>query len=268
MLDLKKLVNTCSLYNLHSHTQFCDGNAEMEAFVSAAVKSGFEDYGFSPHSPVPVDSPCNMKFSDVGIYFSEVGRLKNIYAGRINLYASMEIDYLGEEWGPSNGYFDSLPLDYRIGSVHFVPSSFGYIDVDGRYTAFRDKMSKFFDNDIEHVVRLFYRQSIEMIEKGGFDIIGHFDKIGHNAGHFKEGIEEEEWYFKLVVRTIEAIKDHNLIVEINTKALADHNRLFPNLRYFDLIKKYEIPVLINSDAHYPELINAGRSEAAGYFFHP
>lgn len=166
----------------------------------------------------------------------------------------------------TGGYFDSLPLDYRIGSVHFIPSPYGYIDVDGRYSAFKEKMAKFFDNDIVYVVRLFYDQTLRMIEKGGFDIIGHFDKIGHNAGYFKSGIEEEVWYFKLVKRTIEAIKEHNLIAEINTKALTDHNRLFPNLRYFDLLRKYEIPVLINSDAHYPHLINAGRSEAARYFF--
>ena len=266
MLDLKKLINTCSLYNLHSHTQFCDGNANMEDFVSAAVKSGFEDYGFSPHSPVLIDSPCNMKFSDVEIYLSEFNRLRGIYSDRINLYASMEIDYMGEGWGPSNEYFRTLHLDYRIGSVHFIPSPYGYIDVDGRYSAFKEKMSRYFDNDIEHVVRSFYEQTMQMIEKGGFDIIGHFDKIGHNAGHFKENIECEDWYYKLIVRTLEAIKEHNLIVEINTKALADHKRLFPNLKYFEMLRKYEIPVLINSDAHQPELINAGRSEAAGYFF--
>ena len=34
----------------------------------------------------------------------------------------MEIDYLNDDWGPANDYFQSLPLDYRIGSVHFIPT--------------------------------------------------------------------------------------------------------------------------------------------------
>ena len=41
----------------------------------------------------------------------------------------------------------------------------------------------------------------------------------------------------------------------------EHNRFFPNKRYFGMLKKYEIPVVVNSDAHYPERINAGRMEA-------
>ena len=32
----------------------------------------------------------------------------------------MEIDYLNEIQNPANSYFQALPLDYRIGSVHFV----------------------------------------------------------------------------------------------------------------------------------------------------
>ena len=40
-----------------------------------------------------------------------------------------------------------------------------------------------------------------------------------------------------------------------------HHRLFPNERYFKRLKDIGIPVVFNSDAHYPDLINAGRMEA-------
>lgn len=44
----------------------------------------------------------------------------------------MEIDYLNDDWGPANDYFQSLPLDYRIGSVHFIPTRGGdFVDIDG-----------------------------------------------------------------------------------------------------------------------------------------
>ena len=39
-------------------------------------------------------------------------------------------------------------LDYRIGSVHFLPCGDGYVDVDGRFDSFKIKMERFFDNDI------------------------------------------------------------------------------------------------------------------------
>ena len=100
-----------------------------------------------------------------------------------------------------------------------------------------------------------------MVEAGGFDIIGHFDKIGYNASLFKEGIENEEWYKRLFMQLFEAIMDNHLIIEVNTKAFVEHNRFFPNLHYFDLLKKSGATLLINSDAHYPNLINSGRLEA-------
>ncbi|MEG2218293.1 MAG: histidinol-phosphatase [Muribaculaceae bacterium] len=261
MFDFNKICAQFTLYNFHSHTQFCDGHACMEDFVKEAISENFTHYGFSPHSPIPFESPCNMNNDDVTSYFDEVNRLKNEYGSKINLYGAMEIDYIDENWGPSSHYFETLPLDYKIGSVHFIPSDNEYVDIDGRFESFKIKMDKYFNNDIKSVVEGFYSQSIKMIEAGGFDIIGHFDKIGHNAGHFRQGIEKEPWYEVLVLRTLDAIKERKLIVEINTKAWDDHNRFFPNQRYFDLLKKYEVPLLINSDAHFPLLINSGRDDA-------
>ncbi len=262
-MDFLNLLDGSTRYNFHSHTQFCDGRAPMADFAAEAVKQGFTHYGFSPHSPVPIDSPCNMRESDVAVYLAEADRLSAEYAGKIRFMKSMEIDYLGPEWGPAHPYFDTLPLDYRIGSVHFVPSDEGYVDVDGRFESFKAKMARYFHNDIRHVVDSFYRQSTAMLEAGGFEIIGHFDKIGHNAAHFKEGIEDESWYQRHVDDLIDLIIDKGVTVEINTKAWTDHHRMFPACRYWKRLTDAGVPIVINSDAHYPHLIDASRAEAFG-----
>ena len=266
MIDFKEIAAKSSLYNFHSHTQFCDGRAPMEDFAAKAVELGFTDYGFSPHSPIPAPSSCNMSKDDTISYFKEIDRLRSMYRGKINLFASMEIDYLDESWGPANPYFDTLPLDYRIGSIHFVPCGDQYVDTDGSFDSFKIKMNRFFNEDIHYVVELFYLQTYKMIEAGKFKIIGHFDKIGHNASLYCPGIENEDWYNDLVVKTIKTIKEAGLIVEINTKSYDTHHRLFPHERYFPLLKKYEIPVVFNSDAHYPDLINAGREAAMKLYY--
>lgn len=260
-MDLISAAAEGPLYNFHSHTQFCDGRAPMEEFARAAAEAGFRHYGFSPHSPVPIESPCNMAESDVTVYLAEVKRLREIYApAGLHLYAGMEIDYLSDCWGPAHPYFRQLPLDYRIGSVHFIPSDSGMIDIDGSYANFKIKMERYFDGDIRHVVESFYRQSEAMIEAGGFDIIGHFDKIGHNAGHYREGIESESWYAALVDRLIDSIIASGLVVELNTKAWTDHGRMFPGRRWLHRLAEARVPVLVNSDAHFPALIDASRSE--------
>ncbi len=262
MIDFINIPLSTSRYNFHSHTQFCDGHATMDEFAEAAVAAGFEHYGFSPHSPIPIESPCNMKADDLPAYLDEVERLQQLYAGKIRFYAGMEIDYLGSRWGPSSDYFTALPLDYRIGSVHFIPAQGGeYIDIDGKYESFRRKMQQHFHNDILYVVNTFFDQSEAMIEAGAFDIVGHIDKIAQNAGCHCPGIDAQEWFETRVKRLITMSVDRGIIIEINTKAAAEHDRFFPDIKWWPLLKTLGAKVLVNSDAHRPELIDASRDIA-------
>lgn len=56
-------------------------------------------------------------------YLAEIDRLKKKYSDRLEIYTALEIDYLDETYNPSVPYFQELPLDYRIGSIHFLPIS-------------------------------------------------------------------------------------------------------------------------------------------------
>lgn len=250
------------LYNLHSHTQYCDGRATMDEFAAAAIAAGFSHYGFSPHSPICVASSCNMQASLVGEYLKNVERIKEQFPSATKFYSSMEIDYLNNEWGPATDYFQKLPLDYRIGSIHFIPSQEGdYIDIDGRPERFKDKLHNFFRGDLRYVVESFFSQSIKMIEEGGFDIIGHFDKISYNASTIDPDIETSEWYQGLLNNLVESIIDSGVAVEINTKAFATTGRFFPSPILWKRLINAGTRIVVNSDAHYLELINASRSEA-------
>ncbi|MBR5101531.1 MAG: histidinol-phosphatase [Muribaculaceae bacterium] len=261
-LNIREITSATNNYNFHTHTQFCDGRATMEAFVIEARQIGYKHLGFSPHSPITFVTTCNMTKESVAFYFREIERLRERY-GDINLYASMEIDYI-DEWGPWNEYFQHLPLDYRIGSVHFLRSFVDkdqYIDIDGRPEHFVEKMHTYFKRDIKGVIESFYDQSHMMVEKGGFDIIGHFDKIGFNAEAFSPGVTSAPWYDRLVTNLAKSIVEHRHIVEINTKSWLPRQRFFPHLKYFGLLKELGAQVVFNSDCHVPALLSAGRDEA-------
>ncbi len=263
MTDFISLIGDSTLYNFHSHTQFCDGRAPMAEFAARAVAEGFTHYGFSPHSPLPIASPCNMSVDDVPLYLDEIQRLRRVYEeAPTRFLASMEVDYLGPQWGPSHTCFQSLDLDYIIGSVHFIPSQSGeMIDIDGRYENFRRKMTDHFHDDIHYVVNTFFDQSLEMLSRGGFDIIGHYDKVAHNAGHYRQGIEQEGWFIDRIGNLTEEIIKSGVTVEINTKARSGHARFFPNESQWARLIQAGVPIVVNSDAHVPALINEGRDEA-------
>ncbi len=262
-MDFKSIISQTRQYNFHSHTQFCDGHASMELMARAAVGAGMRHYGFSPHSPIPVSSPCNMLRADVDVYLAEVQRIKAMpELQSCRFYAAMEVDYLGDDWGPANEYFKSLPLDYIIGSVHFIPSQSGeYVDIDGHFDSFAKRMKAYFRDDIDYVVDTFYRQSRAMVEAGGFDILGHFDKVGQNASYYAPGIEEGSHYRQCVESLIDMIIDRRCVIELNTKAREQHGRFFPGERYLPVLADAGITILVNSDAHQPDRIDASRGEA-------
>lgn len=251
-----------NLTNYHSHCDFCDGHAPMEAFVQEAINKGFRAYGISSHAPFPIPNSCNMHRERMACYLGEFNRLKQIYSSQIELYIGLEIDFLDDTFNPSIDYFRELPLDYRIGSVHYIVTPDGTpIDTDGSPDRFRGYVDTFFDGDVDEAVRRFYRSSFRMIELGGFDFLGHLDKIGLNASLYRPGLDGEPWYKKLVSGYLEEIAARDLLVEVNTKAWEPRGRFFPHRDYFEQMKALGIRVVVNSDTHYPEKINSGREAA-------
>ncbi len=253
-------IGDSEMYTLHAHTQFCDARMPMEEFAEKAAEMGFTHYGFTPHSPIPIESSCNMKKEDVKTFIEEVDRLQKLYPA-VRFYKGMEIDYLDASWGPASDYFTNLGLDYTIGSVHFIPNQEGkYFDIDGRPERFRRLLSENFHDDLHYVVDKYFEHSLQMVEAGGFDIIGHFDKIKHNAGSVMGDLESTAWYNANVNNLIDAIVASGIVVEINTKSWKEFHQLFPSQRHWKRLIDAGVEIMVNSDAHYVDRINAARHE--------
>lgn len=248
--------------NYHSHSLYCDGRAGMEDFVRFALSSGFTSYGFSSHAPLPFPTAWTMEWDRMDDYLAEFRRLKEKYAGRIELYLGLEIDYLNEESHPAIDCFRRLPLDYRIGSVHLLYDDEGrVVDADLPADKFRQMVDRHFHGDVERVVRLYYERSRRMVELDGFDIVGHADKVHYNAACCRPGILDEPWYDRLVCDYFAEIARRGYQMEINTKAYEELGVFYPDVRYFPLLRELGVRVQVNSDAHYPERIASGMSEA-------
>lgn len=259
-------------YNYHSHTEYCDARASMREMAAAASATGLEIWGFSPHSPIATKSKCNMTRNSVPSYLEEASCLQEEYEGRMIILKSMEVDFLSPDFGPHLDYFQKLPLDYIIGSIHFVPNQDGIpLDCDGNFERFFKYLKDGFGGDLRYVVEKFFEQELLMIERGGFHILGHFDKIAGNASKADPTIEQQGWYLALIDDVIRMAKERDLIIEINTKSIFDKGRFFPSeniwSRLVDSSKGEKMSslintgILVNSDAHYPDKVNNGRPEA-------
>lgn len=251
-----------NLTNYHSHSLYCDGRAAMEDFIRFAISEGFTSYGISSHAPLPFATFWTMEWDRMNDYLEEFRRVKEKYEGQIEFYVGLEIDYLNEESNPSAACFRELPLDYRIGSVHLLYNEKGeVIDIDVSAEVFRKIVDEHFGGDLDRVVRLYYDRLLRMVELGGFDIVGHADKMHYNAATYRPGLLDEAWYVQLMRDYFSEIARQGYMVEINTKAFQQLGTFYPNERYFPLLKELGIQVQVNSDAHFPERINSGRPEA-------
>ncbi len=251
-----------NLTNYHSHCSFCDGRAPLEEFVKEAISQGFYSYGVSSHAPLPFPTQWTMEWEQMEAYLDEFKNLRSKYADEIELYVGLEIDYLNEESNPSVARFTELPLDYRIGSVHLLYDAAGeVVDIDCSPAVFKERVDRHFNGDVLRVVRMYFDRLFRMVELGGFDILGHADKMHYNASCYHPGLLDEPWYEALMKDYFSLVASRGYLVEINTKAYDSLGTFYPNSRYWELMKEYQIKILVNSDAHYPERINAGRMEA-------
>lgn len=256
------IIDRTDRYNFHSHSQFCDGKAAVEEIIEAAYNKGFEVWGISPHSPVCIESPCNMTREDIPLYIDEMNRLKGVFQGRMQLLTGMEVDYLSRDFGPHTDYFLKLPLDYRIGSVHFVPNQDGIpLDCDGSAERFARYLKDGYQGDLRYVVERYFEQVLTMLELGGFELLGHFDKIIGNASEIDPTIETRHWYEALIVDVIRLAKETGVVVEINTKAIEARKRFYPARRWWPSLKEAGVVIAVNSDCHHPDLTDLGRSAA-------
>ena len=202
------------LSNYHSHCTFCDGRSTPEDFIKFAVAHGFRAYGFSSHSPLPFETFWNMSKDDMPEYLTEIERLKKKYSDRLEIYVGLEIDFLDESYNASIPYFRNLPLDYRIGSIHFLPIAQPLAE--------------------ENMVN----------------------------GHKCEGFDlQADWYQKPFNDCLHLIAEKGLMVEVNTKNLVKKQEVYPHTDYLHRLRELDIPVMVNSDCHYPDLVNDGRAEA-------
>ena len=135
------------------------------------------------------------------------------------------------------------------------------VDIDLAAPLFSDIVSRHFDGDLKSLVQAYFYRQMRMIELGGFDILGHPDKLHFNAEYCQPGIMKEPWYQSLILELFESASKHQLMVEINTKSYDVFNVFFPNECHFHLLKELDLPLLVNSDSHYPERINTNRPEA-------
>lgn len=254
-------------YNYHTHSHYSDGSNAPEDYIVEAIKQGFKGLGFSEHSALPFVNTFALQAGNEEAYCKEINELKAKYSDQIEIYLSLEADYIP---GINQGFKElkeGLNLDYLIGSVHLVREHISNNNlwfIDGpRSEIYDEGINQIFGGDVRKAVTAYWQQVNNMVETETFDVIGHLDKIKmHNHGRWFS--EQDKWYTDLVNETINLIAEKNSLVEVNTRGLykGRSDSLFPGEYIIHKLYQKGIGIILSSDAHLPKEISLWFDEAA------
>lgn len=252
--------------NYHSHTHYCDGKGKVEEYIAAAIDGGMISYGVSSHAPTPFTWPWTMKQGDLPHYLAEIQACKAKYMGLIDIYSSLEVDFIPGVVSVNSPWIVDAELDYTVGSVHFVDQfpDGSHWEIDGAHQVFEKGLASIFGGDAKAAVQRYFQLTRQMIEEAPPTIVGHLDKIKMQNIGGKLFNESDRWYQKEVVETLELVREQNLMVEINTRGLYKKRttETYPAPWVFRYLKDFGIPVMINSDSHHVSEITGQFKETA------
>jgi len=248
------------LTNYHTHCRFCDGRGEPEEYVRSAVDKGFSALGFSSHAPLPVANDWTLTAGDLPLYLEEIDRLKAAWAGSLEIYKGLEIDYIPGTQAPGDSAYDSLELDYRIGSVHSTTGldrNPRYRCVDGPEEDLLGLLDEIHRGSFEHLAEAYYARLAEMIRRGGFSIVGHLDLLKKRNADHRFFREDAPWYQRQVYAVLDVLAGTDLIMELNSGGIARRatDAIYPSPWILARARKLGIRAMINADAHRPEDID-------------
>lgn len=245
-----------NLQNLHTHTNFCDGQNSVEELVQAALRLGMTSLGFSSHSYLPFPSRGAMKEEGAKLYHAEVLHQKKCYEGQISIFLGLEQDYYSN--APEEEY------DYIIGSVHYVKKNGHIYPVDRSVESLIAASRESYNGDIYGVVEDYYGLVANVARQTNCQIVGHFDLIcKYNQGDCVFDTNHPR-YITSVMNALEALSQKELIFEINTGAMARgiRNAPYPDHRLLRAMREMNLPICISSDAHSAEGLLYGFRQAA------
>lgn len=225
------------LVDYHMHSVLSDGKNKHEEMVLAAVEKGLDEIGFSDHVCI---KPVNWAMSavDMQVMSNQIWQIQKKFQDKITIRYGIEMDYFPGKEAELKAIIESVPLDYVIGSVHFIgdwnfdtdKSLYGKWTNDQLYTIYFDLINK-------------------AARSGLFDIIGHLDIIK------KFQVYPESDLSELFEETIKILAKNNLVVELNTGG-ADRpcGEFTPGRMLLEMCYKHNVDITLGSDAHHKSQI--------------
>lgn len=239
------------LVDYHTHHRCGHAGGDLNDYVEVARAKGLLEIGLSDHSPIyhlgddPHPRPGTaMSRFEFASYVREMHEVRDRFAGRIPVRLGVESDYVLGWDDHYRTLWRRYPLDYVIGSVHWL----------GEWSIFSPELPR--GRTPGDIYEEYLLTTQAAARSGAYDILGHLDCL-KTRGHVPDlsitpRLEE----------TVRVIADSGVAVELNTsgwrKGLGEP---YPREELLALCCHHGVPVTLGSDAHRPDQVAAAFPEA-------
>ena len=245
------------LSSVHVHSKLCDGKNTLDELAVTAWKAGLKTLGFSGHSHTPCDIEYCMTRSRTALYRAQVAKLKERYAGKMDILCGLEWDLNSDD--------DPAAYDYTIGSAHYVrgPKTGRYYEIDFRPADLAACIQDDFDGDGLAVVEAYFR-NVEQVVAHKPTILGHFDLIKKINGGNMFLAAPAPRYAAQAGAALAAAAAAGVVMEVNTSGVYRGYRkdFFPGEALLRRWRELGGEVVITADAHEAKALTFGYEEAA------
>jgi len=237
------------LTDYHTHTFRC-GHAvgTLREYVESAIAKGIAEIGLTDHlylyflTPDKRDPRWAMPAEQYRGHYEEMLALREEYRDQVNVRVAVEADYLRGSEEKLGEILSSYDFDFVLGSVHFM---------DDWLIDDPDQAHRYAQQDVTSIYRSYYERLKEAVELDVFDLLAHFDLPK------KFGFLPEEDLTSVVAETLDAVRDHDIAIEVSTAGLRKPvGEIYPSLTILKEMKLRGIPIALSSDAHDPVEVGA------------
>ncbi len=210
-----------------------------EDYVKAAMEAGFEEIGFSDHSPWCFEngyvSYMRMDAVELEDYCESIKALKEKYKDKISIRLGLECEYLPKYMPWLKEKINAYGIDYIILGHHFCGDEPGST-YNGNLTTHQE-------------LERYYQDILDALDSGMFSYVAHPDIFMRGYPVFDEKCEE------ITRRIIRKAIETDTPIEYNllgfSHSVNDGKEGYPYPDFWKIASEYKVKAVVGIDAHSP-----------------
>ena len=220
----------------HIHGQFSsDSKQDYRKLCQKAIEKNYKVIAFTEHFDLLDSDLQNYGVSILKKYIDCLTKIQREFPD-LKIIRGIELGEPHKVVDVAKKIFSNVKIDYTIGSLHFTKTKINVSDRIGNFTTECD-------------LRQYYEETLEMVEIGNFDTLGHLGIYKRSLSYQQIPSEKKVQY--IIDEIFKKMIKKNICLEINSSSLKrNYPTYLPDPIYLTRYKELGGELItIGSDAH-------------------